>query len=342
MPELNAMQAVYCYNFPEIRDLLHEVEQKLPDDIYGVTTPAKKMQASLEQLFNPALEVPAAKDGSISLDEIHVPIIERVVKAYECLVPALKEFKWSYPTQGSSEGLFHILAKLRTDGVNEINVLNGEYEGYEAQATNLGMKTNKYDINSIDLQKIKPGVWFISNPSARDGNIISNKFVNDLCDAGHKVVLDLAYVGATKPYEFDVSHPNIVAVVMSFSKPYGVFRHRIGGFAFSKKEIPSLYGNKWFKDTLRLCQALKIAEDIGPTKLYEKYRSIQLEIIDEINREFSLNMKPSDSFLLGYITKKDAERLSPEQLKLIEPFKRGDNYRFCLTPYFEMREKSRR
>lgn len=331
----DAMKAVYCYHFPEVRELLREVQNSLPDDLWLVTTPAHSLEVEGISKF---LKIPGNKEDNVDLDEIHVPIIERIIKAYCGVVPALGDFKYRYPTSGSSEGLFHILTKARTDGVETINVLVGEYEGYEAQAANLKMKVNKVDLDKTAPKNVKPGLWFISNPSARDGNIIPNELINALCDSGHRVVLDLAYVGATRPYKFDVSHENIESVVMSFSKPYGVFRFRIGGFTFSRNEIPSLYGNKWFKDVTRLFQALAIAESIGPKKLHKKYSVVQRRIIDKLNARHGLNLRASDSFLLAYLKPGDDEALNDEQRELIAPYKRGDGYRFCLTPYFELEE----
>lgn len=338
MKKLNAIKPVYSYPFPETMKLLHEVESKLPYELFKVTTPAEKVSEGLESLFNPPLEIPSNLEENI-LDFIHMPIIKRIIKVYSKQVPSLGQFKHSYPTSGSSEGLFHILAKYKVKGIKSINVLEGEYEGYSIQAKNLGMGVNTVGPDEKNIDEIKPGVWFISNPSARDGNIIPNEFIKKLCDSGHKIVLDLAYVGATKPHFFDISHENISEVVMSFSKPYGVFRFRMGGFVFSREEIPTLIGNKWFKDVVRLLQALKLAEEIGPSGLYDKYRPMQENIIKEINNDFKLNIKPSDSLLLAYLTKDDLKKLNKKQLELIAPFKRGNKYRFCLTPYFEEKER---
>jgi len=339
MNRLKAMQAVYCYFFPEVRQIIHELDEAVQDDMYLVSTQASKVRKDLEPLFDPPLDVPENKSGYVDLDEIHVPIIERIVDVYSGLVPALGNFGYSYPTSGSSEGIFHALAKLKVEDVDCINVLKGEYEGYSAQAGNLKIKVNEVDLNETEVSDVEPGYWFISNPSARDGNIIPNEFITELCELDNKVFLDLAYAGSTRPYAFDVRHENVVGAFMSFSKPYGVFRKRIGGFTFSRDEMPTLYGNKWFKDTDRLFAALKIAEDVGPYRLYEKYRPVQEAIVDAINDEFSLGMKVSDAFLLGYLKVEDAEMPDADQLEMIADFRRGDNYRFCLTPYFEDLER---
>lgn len=346
MKKLEAMKSVYCYYFPEVHSLLREVSDAIPREMYMVTTPVEYVYKKLEHLFDPPLDIPATERGHIKLDEIHVPIIERIVNTYSSLVPRLEDFKHSYPTSGSSEGIFKLLTKLKVeegdrvgDMAEGISVLLGDYEGYKEYAgpEDLMMKVNIVDPEETDSRRIEPSYWFMSNPSARNGNIIPNEHIMELCDVGHKIFLDLSYVGSTEPYEFDVSHKNIEAVLMSFSKPYGVFRKRIG-FVLAKEPIHSLYGNKWFKDDERLLQALKLAEDIGPEKLYKKYKPVQEKIIGYINNEYGLNIRPSDVFLLGYMTEEDASKLDEVRLKLIEPFKREKNYRFCLTPYFEEAE----
>ena len=331
--KLEAMKAVYCYFFPEVRPLLKEVQDAIPEEMFLVNTPAKEIEKKLENLFTPLLKIPATVEGNVNLDEIHVPILERIVNAYTPLVPALKDFEHKYPTPGSSEGIYKMIAKLRAKNIDKIYILAGEYEGYQNYAEDLGMKVIQVSLEKTNLSKLEKGYWFISNPSARNGNIIPNETINKICDAGNKVVLDLAYVGSTKEHEFDVSNKNIETVFLSMSKPYGVFRYRIG-FTFSREPINSLYGNKWFKDPVRLLQGLKLAEEIPPGSLYDKYRPVQEKIIGRINEEFNLEIKPSDAFLLGHIDKE----VSEDKKELVKNFARGKGYRFCLTPYFEREE----
>lgn len=339
MIELKAMKAVYCYYFPEIRGILRNICNTLPDSMFLVSTPAHEVNKTLEGLFDPPLLVTTTATGCIDLDEIHQPIIDRILKVYEPVVPGLNEFGYRYPTAGSNEGIFHILVNCLEQNIRKINVLEGDYEGYAAHARNIGIDVNIINPDIQNIASLEPGYWFISNPSARDGNIIDYQFLQQLCESGHKLVIDLAYVGATQLHQFDCHHHNIIAVVMSMSKPYGVFRFRLGGFTFSRYEIPTLYGNKWFKDIVRLFQALKIAETIGPNYMYKRYSSVQGKIINEINHTCGLAIKASDSFLLAYLREKDALDLTKTQMQLIEPFKRARDYRFCLTPYFEEHEK---
>ncbi|MFH1182293.1 MAG: aminotransferase class I/II-fold pyridoxal phosphate-dependent enzyme [Candidatus Woesearchaeota archaeon] len=337
MKKLEAMKAVYCYFFPEVRQIVHDTESGIDNTIFNVTTPASNVSRNLESILKKSLDVPSTPEGYVNVDAIHIPIIRRLVEAYSPVVHGLKEFKHSYPTSGSSEGLFHLLAKLKADGVKAINVLNGEYEGYGIQAENLGMKVNVIDPETESIDNLVPGYWFVSNPSARDGNVLPNDFISHLCDLGNKVIVDLAYVGSTSQRKFDISNKNIPAVVLSLSKPFGLFRYRIG-FTFSREEVPSLIGNKWFKDTIRLLQGLKVVEEFGMAGLYNRYRQTQESIVAGINKEFGIGMRTSDVLLLGHLEKDDAAKLSQEQLSIITDFKRGDGYRFCLTPYFEKLE----
>lgn len=325
------MKAVYCYFFPEVRTILHEVEKKIPDELFLVTTPASDVEKSINRFLEHPIVLPQTSDGKISLDEIHVPIIRRICSIYSNVIPHLSDFAFSYPTSGSSEGLFHLLVNLKSTGVKTIHVLDGEYEGFGIQAANIGLQVESHSLKDALKQK-ETGYWFISQPSARDGNLLPEDFIQTLCQNGQKLILDFAYVGTTRPCVFDVSHPNIVAAVMSFSKPYGVFRFRIGGFVFSRTEIPTLFGNKWFKDVVRLFQCLVLAERVGPFSLYEKYAPLQKKIVNEINARHHLNLISSDSFLLAHASPRE----SPPEL--IIPFRRGSFYRFCLTPYFELLE----
>lgn len=331
------MKAVYSYLFGDTKDVLKRVAPFIHPDLFRVTTKASKAGQILSDLVTPALEVTATVEGKLDLDMIHQPIIERVVDAYAHRVLGIKHFAFKYPGQGSSEGIFHLLVRLRTQGVTTIHVLRGEYEGYGAQAKNLGMRVAEHDIENVH-ELTEPGYWFFSNPSASNGNLLPEKFAQGLLDAGHRVIFDLAYVGLTREHVFDMSHPNIVAVVISFSKPYGVFRLRLGGFIFTRAELPTLYGSKWFKDCERLLQALALAESIGPDYLYPRYKPVQDAIIAALNAKYQLGLVASDVLLLALLGKREAEQLSPEQRAMIEPYKRGDYYRFCLTPYFEQAE----
>jgi len=331
--KLNAMKSVYTYFFPEVRPLVHSTDG-LDSRLFLTSTPASEAQRYIDSLgFRKKLVVPRTQSGTVDLDSIHEPAIERILEIYEKTVPGISDFGYRYFTSGSSEGIFHTMAELKAGGTNKIYTFEGEYEGYKEYGKTLDLLTEEVDF-STESHNLKTGKWFISNPSARDGNIISNKRINEICDKGNTVYLDLAYVGSTREHKFDVSHENIRTIFLSFSKPYGIFRFRVG-FTLSRNPLESLYGNKWFKDISRVLTAVKIAEEIGPKVLHERYEEKQRVIINKINEKHGLNMLPSDVLLLGNISKRDGEKLSSKKKNTIAEFERAGAYRFCLTPYYE-------
>jgi histidinol-phosphate/aromatic aminotransferase/cobyric acid decarboxylase-like protein len=309
----NFMKAVYSYYFPEIRRIVEAVNTDYPHDIFLTSSP-------------------------IVLDDFHIHVIDKMLRFYAEVVPDLKKFRNFYPTSGSSEGIREYLSLLAFQGVKQIYTLEGEYEGYRETARTRGIETREMTID--DLLEAPPGHVMLSNPSARDGNIISNDDIRKICDAGHKVFYDLAYLGATQKYEFDLSHPNIVAGCISLSKPLGLFRYRIG-FTFGMDEVPALYANKWFKSIPALMIAEKVFDTLNVQELYNKYKPWQLEIVDRVNAEFGLGVVPCDAILLARLSEKDTAKLTSEQKEMIAQFKRADGYRFCLTPYFEDLEKEK-
>lgn len=337
MKEFVAMKTVYSYFLPEVRPLVAEVDRIPKGKLFLTQTSPEEAQALLAPLnLHPMLEIPATERGKLDLDMLHEPIIDSIVRAYSASIPHLADYLSRYPTNGSSEGIFHKLNQIRNTGYSKIYILDGEYEGYQEYGKTLGIETEVVQPET-NPRSLQPGFWFISNPSARDGNIIPNEFIKSICEAGHRLALDLTYVGTTKPYTFDVEHENIETVFLSFSKPYGLFRSRIG-FTFDRQEIPSLYANKWFKNISNLLIALNVAQKIGPESLHQKYGPVQLAILDQINKDFALGIRPSDVYLLGYLPQEAADSLDRDLKALISQFKRGGGFRFCLTPYFEKRE----
>ena len=309
---LKAITTVYSYYFPEVRQAISELTRDYPHEVF----------------------LKSIKPG---LDDFHIPVIDSYIDSCAGVVPDLKGFSFRYPTAGAEEGIREVLTLLQQKGVKTIYVLKGDYEGYKSVAETRCIATREIgpEIDPIDLE---PGYWFLSNPSARNGNVIVNGFIERICEAGHKVFYDLTYLGLTERYVFDVSHPNIFAVTVSFSKPYGLFYYRVG-FTFSREEVPSLYGNKWFKNIYALLIAEKLIKERTIEEIFRKYKTIQKQIIESINREYGLGIKPSDALLLGYLPVAETEKFTPEQLEMISRFRRGDFYRFCLTPYFEELEK---
>lgn len=356
MKELMALKAVYCYMFPETWECLEEVQKRMSREFFLRTTSSKEVTNLFSDLFNPALEFPSKKlgglDGCLNLDELFIPISKRIVDSYKQTILGLENFENIYPGPGSSDLLFKSLAYLKSEGYKEINVFESEYEGISVFAKDLGFKIVEHDIKKINPDKKYDGVFYMSNPSSIDGNDLPDELINRLLDAGNLIIFDFAYVGTTNKRTYDINHKNVIGVFLSLSKPYGVFETRITGFAFLKQEYflkekanNFLYGNRWFTDKVRTLQTLKLVQELGPNKdgvfpLVKKYKGIQKEIVDSLVKEYGLPFKESDSFLLAYINEEDLIDVSEDKKEIIKDFKRGNNYRFCLTPYFEMRESS--
>lgn len=197
-------------------------------------------------------------------DDMHVSFFQNWINFTSEQVGDLSSFKEWYPTAGSSEGIREIIREASWKDETLI-VFDGEYEGYEAIASGQGTNIIKVD-RSVWKETLldwkKNGVpwktskaqWWISNPSAIDGNYWSD-FSDWLKEIGYfhgqiKVWLDLTYVGAAysdkKIFEFGV--PEVVSgVVFSLSKVMGAYYRRIGG-VLSRETISGLWGNRWFKN----------------------------------------------------------------------------------------------
>lgn len=308
MTTFKAITTVYSYYMPEIRALITDLMREYPHEIF--------MQSI-----------------SPGLDDFHQPVIDRLIAAYRSDVPHLAQFPYRYPTAGSEEGIREYLTLLHNKQVERIYVWDGDYEGYRAVAEtrNIGTVAVAYD---TDPATLAPGYWLVSNPSARNGMIVPDEKVRAILEAGHKVFYDLSYVGATPPHVFDVSHPNVHAVALSFSKPYGLFYYRIG-FTFCREAIPALYANKWFKNIFGLLVADRVVTRLDRAALVKKYQAVQAGVVAEINEALALGLSASDAFLLAKLPASAAARLHPELQEMIGRFRRGDWYRFCLTPYFQ-------
>lgn len=337
MKPFKALKAVYSYMFPEVKKIIYETF--LPK--YGVD-PYKSFN---DNFISKITAIPE------EMDTMHIPIINKWVNQHAGTLAGIHNFSYKYPTAGSEEGIREFMTYLLSIGVEKFYVLKGEYEGYKevgktreysleySKGFMTQNKINKHiecievDENMID--SLEHGWFFISNPSARDGNVISNELIEKICNR-HNVFLDLAYIDSIdNTYRsFNLNHPNIKAVVFSFSKPYGLFYFRFGGL-LSKIEIPGLYGNKWFKVVPTLLIADNIMNTIDPDNLNIKYKYIQMAIIQELRKEYDIPFRASDVVILSYITADDAKNLTLDQLNIISQFKRADGYRFCLKPYFE-------
>jgi hypothetical protein len=302
------MTEVYSYPFTEVRKVLEPYD------------------------FQPPLELTANINGELDLDEIHIPIINRIKKVQMQHMPGIESFDNAYPMAGSSQSMFTLMAEWKAKGSMEsLAVLEGEYEGYKAYADSLQIPISTYD--TFPGVKKDGEIWFVSNPSARDGNWIEDKQWQDFVDTGHHIVYDAAYVGlTTEVKKIDVSAQNIKAVLTSPSKIFGVFRNRNTGVTYTREPVDALYGSKWFKDVPALLASLSLYEKFGNNELPKKYKKAQQFICSQLTDLVGLDVSPSDVLLLA-----NAQgQTFPEYRK----FERIPGYRFGLTKLFEDYEKT--
>jgi hypothetical protein len=250
------------------------------------------------------------------------------------LVAGLKDYSHQYVTNGSSEAIresvWNLAATARAaNRTPKLHVFAGEYEGYAAYARAAGISVVIHDGRRWDDERLyTPGAlhrWYVSQPSAIDGNSWSGlrELITAMADRGIEVAVDLAYVGAAAPQPaLDLSASNIPHVFFSLSKIFGVFYHRVGG-VLSRLPLLGLEGNRWFKNMFSLyLGASLIRETPGPTALPTKYRAIQLEACQRLAAQHEIPFAASEVLLLA----------STPLGNYPPAFRRGNGYRWCITP----------
>lgn len=320
------MSEVYSYLFPEVQRVIEQT--RLNPRFMRNTLPVAEAQTYLEPYdFSPLLDLPETPDGSLDLDELHRPIIDRIQARAEQSLPGLGSFTNRYPCHGSSPAMFALLAEWHAKGsLRSLAVLDGEYEGYAAYAEALNIPITHYKALAGHSQK-DGEVWFVSNPSAVDGNWIDPTIWRQFVGAGHDIVYDAAYVGLTQNGTVDINAPNIRAVLTSPSKIFGVFRYRATGITYTREPVSVLYGTKWFKDIEALLVTLKLYESFEQNELPRRYAERQKQIVAALSQYINAAVQPADVLLLANYN----GSLAPE----LDRFKRGSNYRFGLTKLFE-------
>lgn len=324
------MNAVYSYPFPEVRSILSTLE--LPPEFMLNTLTANQAQSMLEAYnFTPKLLLPEHVDGTVNLDELHIPIIERIRKRQAAVISGIDKFEYAYPQHGSSNAMFSLLAEWKAHNkLSSIAILPGEYEGYVAYANALKIPVHVYD--SFEDAPVDPKqYWFVSNPNAANGNWLDSTKWQKFIDSGRPIVVDAAYVGLTVDGFLEVNSPNIHAVLTSPSKIFGVFRHRYTGITYTREPVQAMYGSKWFKDVPALLDTLKLYESFNPNELPQKYKSLQEFICKNLVQVVGADITPSDVILLGHSEQSVGQTM--------QPFNRAGVLRLGLTKLFEDAEE---
>lgn len=237
-------------------------------------------------------------------------------------------FPFYYPTAGASEPLRQIIFNLAAGSSRaRIHFFKGEYEGYRAMAEAAGLRCVEHDRNhwgSVSDDMHYDDMFFISQPSAIDGNVWQdfNRFLSHMPD--RSVVADITYVGAVPESaiveKFNLNHDSVNAIVFSLSKPFGAYYDRIGG-CFAREEDLALFGNRWFKNLTSIRYGTLLLDNLSVFELPERYRAAQEFAIARTDFDLS----PSDVYILAYGGPNAAGGLS-------DYLARSRHIRVCLTP----------
>jgi hypothetical protein len=252
-------------------------------------------------------------------------------------------FAFRYPTAGASEGIYKLMAEhgaqARSAG-NEpsVHIFEGEYEGFAAFAAALAMPLVRHgrdDWAQVPAQLPPHGQFWISQPSAIDGTVWPHfeAFASAMAANAPGVALfpDLTYVGSVaRPYRIVLDTPNVPAVVISHSKPFGGYYLRVGG-VLARTESASLFGNRWFKNLQSLAWGVEMMDRHDVFALPRRYRPIQETVCAQIAARLGVvGLQPADVTLLA------TAPVPTEPSPLIQSVLRGGGrdrcVRLCLTP----------
>lgn len=293
---------ILCYPFPEVREALDAV--RLPQSFHMSTLTAPEASDLLLQggyKFGGDLVLPTDK-GRIDFERIHEPVTARITERNEPQLPGLSDFEHQYATFGSSEAIKSLMAGWSRDGkMSELGWIDGEYIGYLGEAGGLNIPLHVVPSLEEAGEPVEGRVWFLSNPSAIDGNWHDDEVLKAFIEAGHDVVLDYAYGGlTTDEHPLDVSAPNIKAVLTSPSKNFGVFYHRYTGVAYTREGVSTLGSTMWFRSVPALMDTLMLYETFEPHELPRKYKDKQLVICKALVELTGISIEPSDNILMAY------------------------------------------
>jgi hypothetical protein len=327
MPTEIVSKTVYSLYYPETASIIEEICRDFPHDIYREAW-TKKQDPLHDQFLN------------TWLSHLGSPVFGNTL-----------DFPHRYPANGSSEAIRETVADFAVESQarkipSRLHVFQGEYEGYRAYAEAYGIEVVEHARNhshpndwqlaaqNVNKQMRDGDRFYISQPSSIDGNIWPHydEFVAEMAkhNPGVGIYLDLCYLGTTTwPWKIkNINSFNVAAVFFSLSKVYGVYYHRIGG-VFTRKPLPGLYGNQWFKNLL----SLRIGHQLMlrlVNSLPKQYKDLQQEAVDAIEEQGYpndvVNIQPSDVVLL-------AHGKGPGFHDWDTQLARGKTLRYCLTPY---------
>ncbi len=276
------------------------------------------------------------------------------------VMPEVGNFPHSYIANGASEIIKDALADFAFKCYPKqprLLFINGDYEGFTHYAgthfvvERIGLEEL---INSFDgirfegetkskLQRLGSAgdcMMLITNPSSINGMLLPAGLIRAIADTGIKMYIDASYVGLIDPNfsGFNYEHENIVMIIHSLSKSFGVYGWRVG-ICYSQHRMISLEGNNpWFHNPLAFLIGEELVKNIPYGYLHTHYVDQQRKAVEHYNAMYQTNLiDKSDTLLIAYAV------VNPAMTKVTanwESYRRvaieGLNiFRFCLWPYFE-------
>ena len=256
--------------------------------------------------------------------EMHTPFLERW-RSWSNVGIRKRAFPFAYPTAGGTEAIDMAMRRYK-----RLHVFKGDYEGYRQLAD----ADNRELIEHVRRVEIpskhhfdESDAFIVSYPSAIDGERWADldAWLENMRGEYPNVdiILDMAYLGSTKtPVSLELHrHTNVETVIFSFSKPFGLAHHRVGGM-FSRHINRRLEYNKYFKNLPGIILGHRLMERYDPTDIPKRYAQLQEVALETAKNagEVPMDATCSDVILLAKATtgQKEFERCA-------------DHYRFCLT-----------
>ncbi len=247
-----------------------------------------------------------------------------------------------YVGHGSTEilreiGNQHNIKCLARHWDSVLHTFQGEYEGPKCDALQADSPGVVVEHSRQSYQKLmwgdhmRPGdLFYLSQPSSIDGNLWPeyDEFMVWLHKEhpGVSVVLDLSFVGtvARSQYRVNTSHPNIISIVSSLSKPFGM-QERVGCL-YSKRPYRTLENNSHFFSQPRNFEVgTALLNTFDPYALPTKYVPLQHAAVERLQSAVQGMVSPSDVIFLAHQPKEEAQ--TPLQCQLI----RGGSIRYGLA-----------
>jgi len=190
-------------------------------------------------------------------------------------IQGLNEFSDSVYSHGTTEAFDKFYLKHHH---RNLRVLAGEYS-YHGYATDINVLKDKNDIGPNDT-------LIISIPFADSGTNYNYKELMEQCTLLKvPVLVDCCWFGTVGEMDFDLTYPCIEQVVFSMSKAFPVGRLRIGmrlQRSGSNKDGLGAYQRDSYLNFFNMQIAMGLMENFSSDYLFEKYRTTQLALCDEL------------------------------------------------------------